>query len=172
MAQKKTRTISSILKTHPVSLYDNLAKISNALGIEIVDTQKPTKAKMQSDIEECVKTYPDYEQTVRDLANEYIVQDKELKSSTDNNPQSQADLFEESLIMETEESSSQSMPALPKRKFTEDMNDADNEPKIRLVLNSELNSEFKKLTNVLETLVDRVGKLENQIATFKNRGTI
>ena len=167
-------TIASLLKTHPVSLYDNLAKISNALGIDVVETQKPKKAKMQSDIEECVKTFPDYEKNVRDMANEFMALHKEQKTTpeinatpTSSHESQSQELFEESQVMDTEDSQSQNTAFPPKRKFTEDGNSTENQTKIRLCEYSPvLLHEFEKMTNVIESLAGKIDKLENQILTL------
>ena len=66
-----SRSINSLLKSHPISLKENLVRISRALGMEI-DMEKARKAQMQNDIEECLKTYPEYEQAVRDVMDEIL----------------------------------------------------------------------------------------------------
>ena len=88
-----TPTISSLLKGHPVNLKENLIKICDALGIQ-VNSADVKKQKMQTDIEELVKTYEVYEQTVKDMAcemkKEYI--SRKTEKST-NQPSTQTQLL-------------------------------------------------------------------------------
>ena len=72
--------ILSLLNKHPVSLCDNLLKICNALSIN-VSSQKLTIVKMQVEIEECIKTYPNYEATVRNMARDMLAKHKICLSS-------------------------------------------------------------------------------------------
>ena len=163
-------TIASLLKTHPISLLDNLVEIANALAIPL--EKKPKKAKLQSDIEECLITYPAYEQTVRNMANEYVTQHKQSLAQTQNpelqeeqsnvsisqETQSQ-DLFVVSQIMETDQLQEDS--PLPKRKLTEDDESTNNVPKIRL-LHSDI--AVTKLTNLIDVLAKKIESLEQKIS--------
>ena len=70
--------ISSLLRTHPVSLKDNLIKISSILGIDANNLKKTT---LLSEIEECLKTYTNFEETVRNMADTMIAEHLQKKST-------------------------------------------------------------------------------------------
>ena len=72
-------TILSLLKTHPVSLKENLMTICDTLGINT--SNKPTKAQMQSEIDTFLSSEPDLEPKVREIAVELISEFKERKNS-------------------------------------------------------------------------------------------
>lgn len=83
-------TISSLLNRHPVSLKPNLAKLANALKMPVDDTK--TIRSLQSEIQECVTTYPEYEQKIRDMAKE-ISSEYKLSQSQLPSKDTQPDLF-------------------------------------------------------------------------------
>ena len=80
------QAILSLLNRHPVGLYDNLLEICKALAID-VSSIRPTRAKMQAEIDECIKTFPTFEATVRNMANGMIAQYKQQKTNAGNDSQ-------------------------------------------------------------------------------------
>ena len=69
----KLQTID-LLKKYPVKRKENLVKIANSLGIETIDAskQKTTCAIFLVKIEDCLKSMPDLEARVREIAIEMI----------------------------------------------------------------------------------------------------
>ena len=71
--------ISSLLHKHPVSLKENLIKICISLGMKVDNTFRI--AQTQKNIEECLKTYPQYEPSVRDIANGQIAEYRKIPAT-------------------------------------------------------------------------------------------
>ena len=59
-------TILSILKTHPISLKENLLTIANAIDLPL--TSKGTKAQLQAEIDDLANKKPELERKIRDVA--------------------------------------------------------------------------------------------------------
>ena len=63
--RKMAPTILSLLKTHPISLKENLLAIANA--IDLPPTAKGTKAQLQAEIDDLVHKRPELEKKIRDM---------------------------------------------------------------------------------------------------------
>ena len=59
-------TMLSLLKTHPVSLKENLQAIASTLGIDT--TKNNTRAQLQSKIDQFLINEPDFEPKIRIFA--------------------------------------------------------------------------------------------------------
>ena len=73
--------IMNLLKGYPVSLNENLSKIMVKFNLPI-PKEKGQKITMQNDIDTFVRINPQHEQTVRDMANEWIIEYKQSKTKT------------------------------------------------------------------------------------------
>ena len=62
-------TIITLLKTHPVSLTENLKKICHEIGLK---PTKVIKTKMQCEIDDLVSNQPELEVKIREMAEEMI----------------------------------------------------------------------------------------------------
>ena len=128
-------TIHSLLKRRPVNLKENLTKLANILNIK---SDEKTVTALQNEIAENVITYPAYEQQIRDTANDILSDYKKQQANTNSQSQSQTpsqsqDLFEDSCVMETDETEPSADPIL-KRKNDEV---CENESKIRFLDNQD-----------------------------------
>ena len=75
-----SRTISSLLNAHPVNRKDNLHKIASALHLDLPQENK--NAQLQSAIEEFLKSEPELESLVRNIA-QTIIQEGKLTKPDD-----------------------------------------------------------------------------------------
>ena len=76
-------TIITLLKTHPVSLTENLKKICHEIGLK---PTKLTKTKMQCEIDDLVSKQPNLEEKVREIAEEMTHNAKKNRENHNSEP--------------------------------------------------------------------------------------